>query len=73
MKAHINGITVEGTPEEIAEYQRQVELKKTPDLCNWPKFVYGYDTTVKPWWMDQFMVISSHSINDHKLDQTSSK
>ena len=30
MKATINGITIDGTPAEIAEYQRLMELKMKP-------------------------------------------
>lgn len=34
MKAHINGITIEGTPQEIMEYQRlQAEQAKMKPLA----------------------------------------
>lgn len=40
MKLHKDG-TVEGTPEEIAEYNRLVN-NMAPRLCNWPPY------TLKP-------------------------
>lgn len=43
MKATINGITVEGTPQEIMDYKNLVEQKDKDKakegigtLCNWP-------------------------------------
>ena len=34
MKAHINGITIEGTPHEIAEYQRLQKIEEGKKALN---------------------------------------
>jgi hypothetical protein len=43
MKAIINGISVEGTPQEIMDYKKLEESNKSKEaiskLCNWPPYV----------------------------------
>lgn len=46
MKATINGVTVEGTPSEIAEYQRLVNEGNAPKQ----PFVFPSEPPFKPWW-----------------------
>lgn len=56
MKAHINGITIEGTPQEIAEYQKLLPNMNCPYPQPWENGWFGifppYEankTTPVPW------------------------
>lgn len=50
MKAHINGVTIEGTPQEIAEYQRlQAAEGKYPYVPQKEKLNELYKQIFKPW------------------------
>ena len=68
MKAHINGITLEGTPQEIMEYQQlqaeQAEkpIAEFPDYQPWfgifPPYHPGTGTADVPYWLKYPVIIT---------------
>lgn len=64
VKAHINVVTIEGTPQEIMEYQRlQAQHDAQNNLPGWmnpyaPWYTNPGSGTAKPMWPPDTMIIS---------------
>lgn len=58
MKAHINGITIEGTPEEIVQYLKLASQSKNTTPFN--PYKYGSDASEKPDWYKIITTVKSN-------------
>lgn len=71
MKAQINGITIEGTPQEIMEYQRlqaKPHIAEFPDYQPWfgifPPYPHGTGTADVPHWLKYPVIITCNIVEE---------